>query len=695
MVHRIDSFIGGIRNKLDPAFLSPHEAVEAHNVNLDDGLLSTTRQIDFNDTGVQDPVRIVKQDGAYIDIPSSSNTQTKQLHARVYNTQLSSGPIFVTAGSITHTVPLAMLNAEIGYSTTVVSLKDSIDAPTVQDTLHLAVNRYNTVTGYESTPQYIVIEPDLRDLELDLVMLPSLDDGRANNSNINIQFIDTDPDVPVVIPRSDITYAISTGKLVYDGVKVLENWYLNLLQPLDRFGQAYDTGNYFKDFIYAFKLSGTIPVGLNRNKDDMFKAARAYLKTKPGYSNHDDAFMLVCLYGAKAFGLNSVDMTSMLEYLYENNIMTDFMDVYKYKYKQSYNSITLRNVTLLGDNEKVRIYRLGTFGKKPAVTQYSMQGDYNVPASKRITITDTESTIDSICPTLSQVTALNTDMFAVSTSNLWLADGHKLWYTTAGTLDIVETISYVSLPTSITGLHYVNNVLVVFCADNSIHTIAGTSRENIVLKRIADDIDCIDVRTITRVTQTLVWLSSDGLAISNGHSVQLLHRQYIKASTFNTSAHTYSAASSDDTYLLLADDVIYEYDLAYKRLLTHDAGTTKKLFLFKGDIWAHNGGTLSGKLFKGGVVNELHYVTGSIVKTSYTYNKEFQWFRVAYTGTPKFSVIIDGTNILVVDLPNATKLTHETVQVPQGIVGYTCQVQYDGICKIYSTQVSYNTREEQ
>jgi hypothetical protein len=694
MTHAIDSFTGGIANKLDPAFLRPNQAVDLVNVDLRTGLIESSRAPEVLASAEVSPVLFDTRGMDPIIVSSGSNTMTKQLHDRIYSTTITSNsPLQVTYNDATHNVPLDMLNVEIGYSLVYNDLLTSLTSDSTQNTLQLALTKYNTITGYESSPRYLSIEPELRELELDSSMVVGFD-ATENNRTMPIQLIDNDPDAPVTISRDYITRAISNGTLVYKGVKTLEPWYFDLLGDSSNYGQAYDDGNFFKDFIYSFKLSGDIPVGLNLNRDETFAGALAYIKTKSAYSDYRDIFMLISLVGAREFGLNQADYTRMLEYLHDKGIMTDLLDVYKYEYKQGIKRVTVHNITPSDNGEKVRVYRLGALGIQPANTQYQLYGEYIVPADGRITLNDTDTTIDSLCNTLNQVASLNTNMFAVSSSNLWVADDNVVRYTTPGSLDIFETLAFISLPTKITGLHYINNRLIVFCADSSIHSITGTNRADIVLRRIADDVDCVDVRSITVVTQTLVWLSSRGLAVTNGGIVQLVDRDTIKSSTYNyINGSIVSSTSVNDEYYLLVDDYIYIYDFRLKRLTKYDAYGAKKLFLYRGNVYYHDDFAVYGRLFMG-EYTKFSYTSGAIVRHSYTAPKEFQWFRLAYTGEIRLTIVIDGIDITTVDLPASDTLTHEQLQIKDGVVGYACQLRITGTGKVYSANITYNRRDE-
>jgi hypothetical protein len=694
MTHIIDSFTGGIANKLDPAFLRPNQAVDLVNVDLRTGLIESSKIPEILTSTVQSPLLFDTRGAEPVIIQSDSNTMTKQLHDRIYSTTINaSSPLQVTYNGVTHNVPLDMLNTEIEHTLVYNDLLTSITSDSTQNTLELALTRVNTVTGYESSPRYISIEPELRELELYSNMVIGFD-PTENNRTMPIQFVDTDPNTPVTISRDYITSAIANGTLVYAGVQTLEPGYLDLLGDSSNYGQAYDDGNFFKDFIYSFKLSGDVPVGLNLNRDETFAGALAYIRTKSAYSNHNDVFMLICLVGIRVFDLNQADYTRMLEYLHDKGIMTDLLDVYKYKYKQGIKSVVLHNITPIPSNEKVRVYRLGTLGIKVANTKYQLHGEYAVPADGRIVLNDTDTTLDSLCNTLNQIHNLNTNMFAVSSTNLWAADGNVVRYTAPGSLDIFETLAFISLPTKITGLHYINNRLIVFCADNSIHSITGTNRSDIVLRRIADDVDCVDARSITVVTQTLVWLSSRGLAVTNGGIVQLVDRDTIKSSTYNyVDGSIVSSTSVNDEYYLLVDDYIYIYDFRLKRLTKYDAYGAKKLFLYRGNVYYHDDSTMYGKLFNGDYA-EFSYTSGSIVRRSYTTPKEFQWFRLAYSGDINLTIVVDGTDITTVNLPVSSSLTHEQIQIKEGVVGYACQLRIAGTGKIYSANILYNTRSE-
>jgi len=670
MLHKIQDFTRGIHNKLHSMYLRPNEAVDVLNINIDNGILNSSKDILWEDVNISNPVKLVDKDSNDIIIDSSTHNMVKQLHSRIYNTNIGEdSPVEIEYNGVKHLIPLEKLHEDklvldYGY----------VDANNInyefegdnaidfkQEDITLAVTKYNTKTGYESAPIFKTID------STDYIDLPHKD---YDGSDVGSTVYELTEDF--AINESDLLHYIDAGKIRLKRVRS-ENRVTG--------GVDYAWSDQVDVFVQYWMQDAT----------EHYEAMWVDLVIEYPGKEYGIAIDIA----RKATDRNMTDdyREKLYQWLYDKKFAIANRYRYEYEYQPSIKSIIVNYLDMPDPNSQYNVYILGKFNNYIQTTEYELVDGKSYGSA--IIIQDDIMT-GQVCPTTNQIDSLNVSMFAVSTTNLWLVENNtnRVWYTVPGSLDIINSVSYVSLPTVITGVHYVNNTLVVFCADNSIHSITGMDREDITLRRLADDIDCVHVNTINRVTQTLIWLSSTGLCATNGFSIQLLNRDTLSENTFTYDGAIISSSSSNDDYYLLLGEVIWHYNIRNRVLLKYNSNTAKKLWLYKGEVHAHNGGTLLGKLFSGSR-QSLYYKTGNIVIPDYTTHKEFQYFRVSYIGQPTIKIYMGDILVTSIQLPSSDTITHEAFQVKEGVVGYDAHLEILGVCNILNIQIEYDIREEQ
>ena len=261
-------------------------------------------------------------------------------------------------------------------------------------------------------------------------------------------------------------------------------------------------------------------------------------------------------------------------------------------------------------------------------------------------------------------------------STLWAVDNDaKLWFSEVGLVDNWKSTNWIQFAESITGLGATQNGLLIF-SRNRTWILAGDSATSYFKTLLNGSQGCITHNTVGYVDNNLVWLSLDGICISNGSAIQIA--SYKNLGKMNVEPVT--SAVYDSKYFLFTDETCYVADfregLKFYTIDILARGAHYSSYydafyvLLKGNLGVHEYDKATASALN------YHYKSGWLHEGTLTNYKAYKNIDVYSEGDNTISIYVDGELAI-----NQSKLNtpYDCVKLPQDKTrGYYIEIELKG-----------------
>ena len=182
------------------------------------------------------------------------------------------------------------------------------------------------------------------------------------------------------------------------------------------------------------------------------------------------------------------------------------------------------------DVTNIRVYRIGG-----DLTEYNLVGTKSNDTSDFI---DSKTDLDiagiQILDTIDTIEPPSDLQHLVEySSTLFGAKGSTLWFSMSGLVDMWSPYNFITLPEYIMGLGFTQNGLLIFTR-NQTYILTGSSSSTFSKHLLHGSQGCVGHNSIAYVNNVLIWLSLDGVCVSDGSDIQIISRSKLKKLDYTT-----------------------------------------------------------------------------------------------------------------------------------------------------------------
>lgn len=247
----------------------------------------------------------------------------------------------------------------------------------------------------------------------------------------------------------------------------------------------------------------------------------------------------------------------------------------------------------------------------------------------------------------------------------------KLWFSDIAFVNNWSPFNFIDFDNEIIGMGPVPNGLLVFTTYKT-YIVTGTSPSTLSKYLLNANQGCIDHKSIRFVNNTLVWLSTDGICISNGGSISVISRDKLNKEDVPTVI--FDSIVYDDVYylghsggLLVAD---FRFGSAFKELSTLISGfhiyNDKLYYSYEDKLYSLN----TGEEF-----NSLHYKSPKLSEGQVSNLKTYKSIYVNCIGELNIKIYINSILVITKDIDSSTS---EILVPQQKRVGYYIELEVAG-----------------
>lgn len=240
---------------------------------------------------------------------------------------------------------------------------------------------------------------------------------------------------------------------------------------------------------------------------------------------------------------------------------------------------------------------------------------------------------------------------------LFGAEGSKLRFTPVGYPEYWPEVYYIDFYTDITGIASTGSGLLVFTYYKT-YIVYGTGPTLLSQQLLDGEQGCVSNASVQQLGSAAIWLSTDGLCVSNGSPAKVITQSMLGRVTMDVAdsvVHDQVYYLLDKSGNMLAHD--YRFKPIYKRL---ELGVTS---LAKGsDILYGVADGVLNKLFAGSDYEELAYTSPDFVEGRISEDKTYKKVYVYSKGDIIINIFINNSLVATKTLSGEDK--HE-IQVPQ------------------------------
>jgi len=340
-----------------------------------------------------------------------------------------------------------------------------------------------------------------------------------------------------------------------------------------------------------------------------------------------------------------------------------------------------------------RGYATGTFSLIASVattaTSYIMPLTADIPVDGKV--------LDSYSNTVSPT---NLRYLAVAYARLFAAKDTKLYFSEIADFGYWPANNFLEMDDTITGIAAVYSGLIVM-TQFRIYIVTGTTEANFAITQISGTIGCVSHYSIAYLDGSAIWLSNEGLMISNGGRIENFSysklgdmQEFRVGDTFQPSFGLtyrnkyYLAFANTDGYGANAILVVDKTEGISFSVLTSYG---ESLALAEGGLYS----VLGTELFKAfnGTAKALEYKSGALVDGSITIVKLYNSVYVSYSGDITIEFFIDQVSVLSHNLSSVNRTTAE-INLPAGKQrGYEISYKVTGTGSVYELEYKIKGRD--
>lgn len=260
----------------------------------------------------------------------------------------------------------------------------------------------------------------------------------------------------------------------------------------------------------------------------------------------------------------------------------------------------------------------------------------------------------------------------------------KLYYSDTAYPNYWNEFSFIDFPNDITGLGVTPNGLLVFTRYKT-YIVTGNSPDTLSKYLLNGNQGCILHKSIQYVSNTLIWVSTDGICISTGGDIQVVSRD--KLGKLNVTP--IAAIVYDDVYYLAHTEGILASDFMFAGIF-RDMSTAVTGFAIHNDtLYAcYNNRLIT--ISNSTLSSSMTWISPTYPDGSISSLKNYKSIYVASTGNLVFTTYIDTIVVNVINLSVGV----QEIKLPQNKRnGYTIQFKATGVGTI--TEIEYKVEARQ
>ncbi len=340
-------------------------------------------------------------------------------------------------------------------------------------------------------------------------------------------------------------------------------------------------------------------------------------------------------------------------------------------------TVDINNVTVSGilpssdpSVDAINIYRLGgTLTNYYLVAAVSKTTTSYVDTKSDLQVLDNDTLLETENLVKPPTGLLNLTEF---NSAIFGSIGSKLYFSNSGLVDNWNADNWINFPEDISGLGATQNGLLVF-ARNKTWILTGTDLSNYSKYLLSGNQGCIAHNTIKYIENKLLWLSLDGICISNGGNVEIF--SYKKLGKLNIEPiisevyeNQYYLFHTTGTLVIDFRDGVRFYTLSLIARGAYYNYTFDKLYILKPSnlgIYEYNQGN---KL-------EFNYKTGWIAENGVTNYKVYKNIYIYSVGVGVVKLYLGDVLVNTLDLVDG----FNDIKLPQANTkGYFIALEFTG-----------------
>lgn len=261
----------------------------------------------------------------------------------------------------------------------------------------------------------------------------------------------------------------------------------------------------------------------------------------------------------------------------------------------------------------------------------------------------------------------------------------KLYFSEVAYINAWSPYSFIDFDEPITGIGACANGLLVF-TEYSTYIVTGNSPTSLSKFLVSDNQGCLLHKSIKFISNTLLWLSHDGICTSNGTEVQVLTRPKLGKISFILPK---DSVVYDDVYYLAHQDGIFVVDFRYGILLYNISGNAD-CFHVKNNILYYGKDNALYSLFTGDTYRNIKYLGPNLSDGSIATRKIYKLIKVYSSSDIVFNIYIDNKRAISKNLESGLN----EIQLPTTLTeGYYITFEVAGTGTIY--EIIYNIQGTQ
>lgn len=273
---------------------------------------------------------------------------------------------------------------------------------------------------------------------------------------------------------------------------------------------------------------------------------------------------------------------------------------------------------------------------------------------------------------------------------------NKLYYTDIGYPNYWSSFNFIVFDEPITGIGNTAVGLIVFTQYKTF-IVVGNAPETLAKYLLSSNQGCINHKTIQFISNTLLWVSTDGLCASSGGEIQVLTKGSLGLVKFDVKD---AEVFNEVYYLALADKILaYDYriepiirflDIKTKCMEYHN---DKLLFIEDREELVEDELTMVKGLYELGTHNDnktMVYKSGYIAEESLTNLKTYKVMYVQSSGDLTMTLYIDNEEVATTELVVGLNEVKVPVANRQG---YHFSYKVEGTGEIYEIEFKAEGRQ--
>ena len=231
---------------------------------------------------------------------------------------------------------------------------------------------------------------------------------------------------------------------------------------------------------------------------------------------------------------------------------------------------------------------------------------------------------------------------------LFAAKGDKLYYSDIAKPYAWPATNFIDFDSDIMGMGAISAGFIVFTRYKTF-IITGNSPESFSKHLLSGSQGCVNHKTIQFVDNNLLWLSSDGICMSNGGSITVPSMSILGPLTIPV---VYNSAVLDNVYYLsyytALGNKILVFDFRYNTIVRYISTFGSYISSKKDNLYQVYNSTLQIMLI--GDPMEFTYKSPILTEDAYTNYKTYKDFYISYDGVFTITIYIDKVLVNTIEL---------------------------------------------